>query len=64
LINTESIASGEVLTSMLKLHPRLHERWFVYQKKEGGLGVLQLETHNGSLVLKNFDKFFNKADTP
>jgi hypothetical protein len=49
---------------MLKLHPRLHERWFVYQKKEGGLGVLQLETHNGSLVLKNFDKFFNKADTP
>jgi hypothetical protein len=49
---------------MLKLHPRLNGRWFVYQKKEGGLGVLRLETHNESLLLKNFDKFFNKADTP
>jgi hypothetical protein len=64
LINTESIASGEVLPSMLKLHQRLNGRWFVYQKKEGGLGVLHLETHNEFLLLKNFDKFFNKADTP
>lgn len=33
-------------------------------KSEGGLGVLNLETHNEALLLKNFHKFFNKADIP
>jgi hypothetical protein len=30
-------------------------------KSEGGLGVLQLETHNDALLLKYLHKFFNKA---
>jgi hypothetical protein len=30
-------------------------------KSEGGLGVLQLETHNDALLLKNLHKFFNNA---
>lgn len=33
-------------------------------KDEGGLGVLNLKTHNEALILKNLHKFFNKFDTP
>jgi hypothetical protein len=33
-------------------------------KKEGGLGVLQLEVHNEALLMKNLHKFFNKAAVP
>lgn len=33
-------------------------------KEEGGLGVLDLKTQNEALLLKNFHKFFNKADIP
>jgi hypothetical protein len=33
-------------------------------KKEGGLGVLQLESQNEALLLKFLQKFFNKADIP
>jgi hypothetical protein len=33
-------------------------------KKEGGLGVLHLETHNEALLLKNLHKFYNKANIP
>jgi hypothetical protein len=29
-------------------------------KLKGGLGVLQLETHNDAFLLKNLHKFFNK----
>jgi hypothetical protein len=33
-------------------------------KSEGGLGVLNLETHNEALLLKNLHKFFNKTEIP
>ena len=33
-------------------------------KKEGGLGVLNLETHNDALLLKNLHNFFNRQDIP
>jgi hypothetical protein len=33
-------------------------------KKDGGMGVLDLKTHNEALLLKNLHKFFNKADIP
>jgi hypothetical protein len=33
-------------------------------KKEGGLGVFQLQTHNEAPLLKNLHKFFNKQDIP
>jgi hypothetical protein len=33
-------------------------------KEKGGLGVLNLQTQNQSLLLKNPHKFFNKVDTP
>jgi hypothetical protein len=32
--------------------------------KEGGMGILNLETQNDALLLKNLHKFFNKADLP
>jgi hypothetical protein len=31
-------------------------------KSEGGLGVINLETHNAALLLKNLHKIFNKED--
>ena len=33
-------------------------------KEEGGLGVLDLKTQNEALLLKNFHKFYNRADIP
>jgi len=33
-------------------------------KENGGLGVLDLRTHNECLLLKNLHKFYNKADLP
>lgn len=33
-------------------------------KECGGLGVLNLYTQNGSLLLKHLHKFFNKVDIP
>lgn len=33
-------------------------------KKDGGLGVPNLNTQNEALILKYLDKFFNKADIP
>lgn len=33
-------------------------------KQEGGLGVLNLTTHNESLLLKFIHKFFTRADIP
>jgi hypothetical protein len=33
-------------------------------KKEGGLGVIRLQTHNEALLLKNLHNFFNKQDIP
>jgi len=42
------------------------EAWdLVYDSKENGvLGVINLQTQNGSLLLKHFHKFFNKLDVP
>jgi hypothetical protein len=33
-------------------------------KAEGGLGVLDLQTQNEALLIKNLHKFFNRADIP
>lgn len=33
-------------------------------KNEGGLGVLNLQTQNDALMLKNLHKFFNRVDIP
>ena len=33
-------------------------------KEEGGLGVLNLQTHNEALLLKHLHKFFNKCNLP
>jgi hypothetical protein len=33
-------------------------------KEEGGLGVLDLKTQNEALLLKNFHKFYNRANIP
>ena len=33
-------------------------------KENGGLGVLNLQTHNQSLLLKNLHKFYNRIDIP
>lgn len=31
-------------------------------KNDGGLGVIDLKTHSQALLLKQLDKFFNRAD--
>ena len=49
---------------MAKRLPKLPGQWSVYPKTEGGLGVINLKTHNETLLLKNLHKFFNKVDTP
>lgn len=33
-------------------------------KKQGGLGILDIATHNKALLMKNLHKFLNIADTP
>jgi hypothetical protein len=33
-------------------------------KKRGGLGVIRLRLQNDALLMKNLDKFFNKANLP
>jgi hypothetical protein len=33
-------------------------------KSEGGLGILNIATHNDALLLKNLHNFFNRADCP
>lgn len=33
-------------------------------RQEGGLGVIDIEKQNKAFLLKNFDKFYNKRDTP
>lgn len=35
-----------------------------FPKPEGGLGVLNLRTHNEGLLLKHLHKFFNRLDIP
>jgi hypothetical protein len=33
-------------------------------KKDGGLGIVNLQTKNDALMLKNLHKFYNKLDCP
>lgn len=33
-------------------------------KEEDGLGIINIETQNKSLLMKNLDKFFNRRDIP
>jgi hypothetical protein len=49
---------------MIKRRQKLHGQWYVCPKKEGGLGVLHLETHNEALLPKNLHKFYNKVNIP
>lgn len=49
---------------MPKNHQKQHERWFSCQKKEDGLGVLNLKTQNEALLLKHLHNFFNRSDVP
>lgn len=34
------------------------------EKREGGLGVIDLKTQNEALLIKNLHKFFNREDIP
>lgn len=33
-------------------------------KNEGGLGILDLKTHNKTLLAKHLHKFYNRVDLP
>lgn len=33
-------------------------------KREGGLGIIDIQIQNKALLMKNLDKFFNRKDTP
>jgi hypothetical protein len=47
-----------------KTPPKATREIVCLTKSEGGLGVLQLDSHNDALLLKNLHKFYNKVDTP
>jgi hypothetical protein len=62
-ISIENIVCGEVLIFLAISHPKLPGKWCV-SKENGGLGVLNLQTHNESLLLKNLHKFYNQVNIP
>jgi hypothetical protein len=47
-----------------KSPPKVAWEMVCQPKEEGGLGVLNLQTHNEALLLKHFHKFYNKIDIP
>jgi len=49
---------------MQKNHPKQLGICLLFQKKEGGLGVLNLRTQNEALLMKHLHKFFNRKDIP
>jgi hypothetical protein len=53
--NTDVQAKGNALVSWKKI---------CRPKEQGGLGVLNLDIQNKTLLLKNLDKFFNNLDIP
>jgi hypothetical protein len=49
---------------MIKLtlwHPG---RWYIGQRKKGGLGIINLKIQNKCLLLKHLHNFYNNADLP
>jgi hypothetical protein len=64
LTSIENIAYGEGQTSMQENLHRLHGLLACHPKVQGGLGILNLSIHNGSLLLKNLHKIFNRMDIP
>jgi hypothetical protein len=52
-----------VVMLMIRNRHWLPGSWYVDQKR-GGLGVIRLRLQNDALLMKNLDKFFNKADLP
>jgi len=49
---------------MKKKPPKAAWKMVQAPKKEGGLGVIDLELQNKALLLKNLHKFFNKVYIP
>lgn len=47
-----------------RTQPKATWKMVCVPKEEGGLGVINIEVHNKSLLMKNFDKFFNRKDIP
>jgi hypothetical protein len=48
----------------LKKPPKAAWPMLCLPKKQGGLRVVNLNTHNKAMLLKFLHKFFAKADTP
>jgi hypothetical protein len=48
----------------LKSPARVLGHWSAYSKKQGGLGITNLSTHNEAMLLKYLHKLFCKADIP
>jgi hypothetical protein len=63
LTSTKDIAFGEVQSQMKKV---AKAAWplVCIPKEGGGLGVLNIQTHNEALLLKHLHKFFNKCSLP
>jgi hypothetical protein len=47
-----------------KTPPKVAWEMVCLPKSDGGLGIIQLSSHNDALLLKNLHKFFNRADVP
>lgn len=45
-------------------HPKAAWKLVCKTKDEGGLGIINLETQNQALLMKNLDKFFNMVNIP
>jgi len=44
--------------------PKVAWKMVCKEKKEGGLGIINLQVQSQSLLMKNLNKFFNKKDIP
>jgi hypothetical protein len=47
-----------------KQRPKAAWKMVCREKREGGLGVIDLKTQNEALLIKNLHKFFNREDIP
>jgi hypothetical protein len=47
-----------------KQRPKVAWKVVCRDKKEGGLGIIDIKTQNEALLIKQLHKFFNKADIP
>jgi hypothetical protein len=44
--------------------PKIAWKMETIPKKDGGLGIIDLQKQNEALLMKNLHKFFNKLDIP